>query len=239
MQNLERRLAELESRVTNLERLRRIDMNARIQMLRRVCSYLKSADLHGDYCEFGVGEGQTFCYAARVMGHRYPDMRFWGFDTFCGMPAAEGADAHVPFNIGAAEGAFSPKESAQAIRRQALAGAPRVDSSRIITVEGLFADTLRENGNLPTNITVAFVDPIHYEPTKIVLDFITGKLRVGSVLIFDDWFSMRNSPQYGNQRACREWIETTGHKISPMFSYAGTGRVFSVQECAGDSGAAL
>ena len=239
MRDLERRLAALEGRVTNLERLRRIDMNARIQMLRRVCSYLKSADLHGDYCEFGVGEGRTFCYAARVMGHRYPDMRFWGFDTFRGMPAAQGLDAHVPFNTDTVEGDFSPKESADAIRRNALAGAPTVASSRILTVEGLFADTLRGGGDLPEDITVAFIDPIHYEPTKTVLNFMTGKLHIGSVLIFDDWFSMRNSPQYGNQRACREWLEATGHKISPMFSYAGTGRVFSVQECAGDGCAAL
>ena len=48
MQDLEKRLAELESRVTNLERLRRIYMKSRIPMLRRVCFFLKIAGLNGD-----------------------------------------------------------------------------------------------------------------------------------------------------------------------------------------------
>src|SRR3954469_18163044 len=42
----------------------------------------------GDYFEFGLWRGKTFS-SARVMKlrHRLHTMRFWGFDSFQGLPA--------------------------------------------------------------------------------------------------------------------------------------------------------
>jgi hypothetical protein len=49
------------------------------------------------------------------------------------------------------------------------------------------------------------VDCDLYESAKVVLDFMTPLLTAGSVLVFDDWFSFRGDPAFGEQRACAEW----------------------------------
>jgi hypothetical protein len=46
-----------------------------------------------------------------------------------------------------------------------------------------------------------------YSSTKPVLEFITNLIDNGTILIFDDWFSYKGSPNHGEQKACNEWLE--------------------------------
>jgi Macrocin-O-methyltransferase (TylF). len=225
--NLEERIAQLEQRISDLEHCRYRDNNVRFEMIRRIDSYLVSADLKGDYCEFGVGQGKTFSYAVHTLHKRYPHMRFWGFDTFEGMPEAQGLDAQMPFDTGHTQGNFSCPE--QSVRGIVMQYSPDIAAERLNTVPGLFTDTFKTVNDKIYNVSVAFIDPIYYESTVTVLDFLTDKITTGSVIIFDDWFAMRNLPDYGNQKACNEWVAQHNIRLSPFFSFGGTGMVFTVQ----------
>ena len=50
-----------------------------------------------------------------------------------------------------------------------------------------------------------------YESTVPVLEFLTDLVGQGTILIFHDWFRFRASPNCGEQRACREWLERNPH----------------------------
>ena len=65
-----------------------------------------------------------------------------------------------------------------------------------------------------------------------VLKFITPYLERGSVIVFDDWHAFRNNPNYGEQRACREWLKQNPKiKLAELFTYGYGGIVFTVTSC--------
>ena len=62
--------------------------------------------------------------------------------------------------------------------------------------------------------------------------FLTKYVRQGTILIFDDWFTYRNSPNHGEQRAVEEWLSKNPH-ISLTeyykFSYHGISFIVNIQ----------
>jgi len=81
--------------------------------------------------------------------------------------------------------------------------------SRIATIKGWFNSSLSPGGHAcgsVSKVAAAWIDCDLYESTVPVLDFLTDRLSVGSVLQFDDWRCYRNLPDFGHQRACREWL---------------------------------
>ena len=55
--------------------------------------------------------------------------------------------------------------------------------------------------------SIVMIDCDLYSSTKSVLNFITPLLRNGTVLIFDDWFAYKGSPNEGEQKATKEWLQ--------------------------------
>ncbi|MFM7566265.1 MAG: class I SAM-dependent methyltransferase [Flavobacteriales bacterium] len=134
-----------------------------------------------DYLEFGVSKGDSFrWWTARI---KHPDARFYGFDTFTGLPEDWG-----PFK----KGDMSSGESL-----------PEINDSRFAFYQGLFQQTL-----LPflsefdaSRKKVIHMDADLYTATLYVLTLITPYLREGDVLFFDEF----NVPQH-EFKAFTEWI---------------------------------
>ena len=81
-------------------------------------------------------------------------------------------------------------------------------------------------------IAMTWIDCDLYESTVPVLDFITPYLAVGTVIVFDDWRCFRNHPDFGEQRACREWLESNKQiQLAELFAYGCCGMVFTVRSC--------
>ena len=81
-------------------------------------------------------------------------------------------------------------------------------------------------------IAMTGIDCDLYEATLPVLDFITPYLAVGTVIVFDDWRCFRNHPDFGEQRACREWLESNKQiQLAELFAYGCCGMVFTVRSC--------
>lgn len=225
LRDAQSRIAALEARLTWLER--RVN-NRRWAAVEEMGDYLVGAQVPGDYCEFGVYQGQTFQYAARLLAPALPDMRFFGFDSFEGLPAPTGIDCIEGYSSNFKAGEFAvPLE----VVRRAVTDAG-TDMSKVRFIKGWFdntlnAETARKLGL--TRVAAAWIDCDLYESSVPVLDFLTGKLSVGSILLFDDWRVFRNLPDFGQQRATREWLERNpAIKLSELFSFGHHGLAFSV-----------
>jgi hypothetical protein len=214
-----------------IEQLEYRSINRRYYAVEQVAEYLIGAQIPGDYCEFGVWQGATFSHAFKVMSPYFPDMQFTAFDSFEGLPVPRGIDAVDGYSSHFYETQFSCSEEdfIRNIRRNG------VNLARVRTVKGWFNKTL--TGQAATSygvdhIAVAWIDCDLYESTVPVLDYLTGRIGAGSVILFDDWRCFRNLPDFGQQRAVREWLERNpGLALHELLSFGWNGAAFTVEKC--------
>jgi O-methyltransferase len=118
-----------------------------------------------NYLEFGVFDGGSFLWWADKL--KYPSTRFYGFDTFEGLPENWGA-----FKAGEME-----------------SGIPSTSDSRCNFVKGLFQDTLP--GFLKTfdnsKRMVIHMDADLFSSTLYVLTSIAPYLKSGDIIMFDEF----------------------------------------------------
>ena len=177
------------------------------EILKMAMEYAAHNKLNGDYLEFGVWKGRSFSRAYNIWKHLFfnhgelKSMRFYAFDSFEGLPELKNEDAGGEFNKGqylCTEEDFK-KNIAQA----------GVDLNRVGIIKGWFDKILNDETKkkLPLkHAAVIFIDCDLYESTVSVLDFITDYLVNGSVVVFDDWFCFKGSPEKGEQKAFKEWL---------------------------------
>lgn len=136
--------------------------------------------LVGSAVEFGVGSGTS----TRIIADHMPVV---GFDSGQGLPE----DWRPEF----------PKHS--------LAyGIPEVDNA--VIVEGWFEDTLpgADFGGLGF-IGLVHLDADLYSSTATALKYVGPYLRLGAVVVFDEWHGYPTAEQH-EQRAWREFADDTG-----------------------------
>ena len=161
--------------------------------------------IEGDYLEFGVFEGDSFV-AAFHLARKYqlPNMRFYAFDSFEGLPQSTGIDATD--QPGLAKGALS---SGGVERFRSIISRRGVDLRKVDLIPGFYQDSLKRK--LPIkSAAIVYIDCDLYASTKPVLEFIGDYLQDGTILIFDDWFLFKGRPDRGEQRAFREWLAASG-----------------------------
>ena len=190
--------------------------------VRCASSFLAWNQIEGDYLEFGVYEGRSFAAAYRAIWaarervrnfigsedierwfHQRP--RFIAFDSFSGLPGGE-AERHADYG----EGAYSCSEE-QFLENIKNEG---VNLDDVSTVAGFYDQTLTSGLKDKLNLKRAccvLIDCDLYESTVPVLEFITDLVDQGTIIIFDDWYRYKGSPQKGEQRACNEWLARNPH----------------------------
>lgn len=205
--------------------------NRRHRAIEDLAEYLIVSEVRGDYLEFGVAGGSTFAHACGVFSSHpfFEPMRLFALDSFEGLPEPTGIDAEGGYTSHFHRSQYAYSES-QFLANLTDAGA---DISRVITVRGWFHESLTKEmaaEHRVTKIAAAWIDCDLYESTVPVLKFITPYLETGSVVLFDDWNCFRNQPDYGEQRACREWIEANpAITLHPLFTIGGHGMAFTVE----------
>ena len=123
-----------------------------------------------EYLEFGVWNGKSIKYWSEL--NRHPDSRFFGFDTFEGLP-----ERWRFFAKALPKGSFDAK-----------GGTPEFDDARVIWIKGLFQNVLPDflkrftaNHRLIINC-----DADLYSSTLYVLASMNPFLKPGSIVILDE-----------------------------------------------------
>lgn len=158
--------------------------------------------LIGDYVEFGVYQGASFAHVCNTASEYIPEMRFFAFDSFEGLPELRGVDVGGEFY----QGQFGCSRD-QFEKNLVKAG---VNLDRVIISQGWFDKTLTKefcDKEILSTVSLAFIDCDLYESCVPVLEFLTPLLRQGSILLFDDWYNFRAAPDRGVQRATLEWLQ--------------------------------
>ena len=156
----------------------------------------------GDYYEFGVFKGYCLWYSQQLAKKYQLSMRFFGFDSFAGIPKPTSIDANGDFYEG--QFACSKKQVLKNIRRQGA------DLSQITLVEGFFRTSLVPKVYKKYHmekIAIALIDCDLYSSTNDVLAFIKPLLQKNSILLFDDWNSFGGDPKKGQRRSVREFMK--------------------------------
>jgi hypothetical protein len=196
----------------------------------------------GDYLEFGTFRGESlvaFVHAAEA--HGLDDMRFFGFDSFEGLPEtptcppARSTDSEASFVAG--NYACSQEELTQILKKN------DVDMAKVTLVPGFYDQSLTPElkKSLPIErAAVVNIDCDLYESTVDVLAFVTSYLRDGTLLLFDDWLAFAGHPLRGERRACREWLERNPDiHLTEYFKYTHSGVAFIVSRLSADEQRAL
>jgi O-methyltransferase len=225
-------LESLQMRVKTLEvRLMDQQRSKRYWGIDEMTDYLVGAEVEGDYFEFGVYRGVNFAYAARKLGPCFPHMRYYAVDSFEGLPAPRSIDAIEGYtgHFHEKDYACSHEEFLRHLQKEA------VDLDKVTCIKGWFHKTLRDDhpqAGAIRKIAAAYIDCDLYESTVPVLQYLTRRLSVGSILLFDDWRNFRNLPDRGQQRACREWLENNpALELRELFSIGFNGIALTVSSC--------
>jgi O-methyltransferase len=192
------------------------------EALAKSCADLVGDD--GDYYEFGLFRGYTFWYAQQVCRELgMTGTRFYGFDSFRGLPEVEGIDqANNQFFKG--QFACSREDVARNLSKHG------VDWSRTTLIEGFFSDTLTRESKRRypfRRVNVAFIDCDLYASTCEVLDWLPDLLSDGSILLFDDWHAFGEGDELGQPRAFAEFLEKNPElRAEPFVEFADNGKGF-------------
>ena len=120
-----------------------------------------------NYLEFGVAEGVSFRWFVQTL--RNPENRFYGFDTFTGLPEDFG-----PYKKGTFDNKNKP---------------PEIEDRRVKFFQGLFQQTLfvflTELNNNKRNIIM--LDADLYSATLYVLTRLGPLLKKGDIIFFDEF----------------------------------------------------
>lgn len=200
--------------------------------LKKVLYLSAMESLEGDYLEFGVFRGSSFCHAMRCvrsLARIDPNataMRFFGFDSFQGFGELSSDDKH-PFYT---DNNFAT--SLQAVEQRAARAAGGL-THRL--VPGFFENSLSD-GAAAFGIETArviFLDSDTYASGKAALEFCAPVVKAGTFIVLDDHFSYRGSRDRGVARAFTEFVEEGGLDVRQLFSYGMGGTAYVVASAEG------
>ena len=164
------------------------DYSKRYKLYEYVITTLNLKSEAFDYLEFGVSGGYSFKWW--VTNTINPDSRYYGFDTFEGLPEDWGT-----YNKG-----------------DMIANIPTVNDSRAVFIKGLFQDSLP--GFLAANhINVEKKKIIHldadlFSSTLFALTSLAPYLKKGDILIFDE-FNVPNHEFFAFRIFCDSYYVKT------------------------------
>jgi len=179
----------------------------------------------GDYYEFGVFKGYTFWQAqlvAQELG--VEQMRFFGFDSFEGLPQIHGVDdiEEGPFYEG--QYAWTLNQVKKELDKRGA------DWERCSLIKGYFETTLSEKTRSQYGMrkaSVVLIDCDLYESASVALEFLKNMFVDGTILIMDDWNAFDRDESRGERLALSEFTQTNPHWVAePWFPYGRYGQVF-------------
>ncbi len=197
------------------------------EVLDRAFKYAKSLHTlkNRDYYEFGTFKGYSI-WKSQQLANTYgaATMKFYGFDSFCGLPKPAGIDDAGYFY----EGQYNCAKATVIKNIKSHGG----DLTRIHLIEGYFDKSLKKQLIYKYKmkpISIVYIDCDLYSSTKDVLSFIKNLLIKDSLILFDDWNAFSDNKDKGEQLAFYEFKRKNPDiKFRKDFSFCWHGQAFRV-----------
>ena len=194
-------------------------------MLAQAFEFKAINNVKGDYFEFGLWRGKTFCYA-HIMKHRYRqlDTKLFGFDSFQGLPEIADEKDNI-WHEG--QFAYSEDKLRAHLKRQGILD----HEFELIPgyYENSLTDSLHEQFH-NKSAAIVYIDCDLYESTIPVLNFMRRYLVNGTIICFDDYYNYKAAADQGEQRAMREFLQEHQEiQFIPYFDYSPLGKSFIVR----------
>ncbi|QWD98820.1 class I SAM-dependent methyltransferase [Polynucleobacter sp. MG-5-Ahmo-C2] len=192
--------------------------------------YLSAIEnIEGDYLEFGVFTGSSFCHSIRCckkLAKINPNTlktKFFGFDSFSGFGDLNEDDEH-PFYT---DENFSTSLSAVNNRVQRIA-----QGIEFKLIPGFFSDSLKVGSHRMgiDKSRIIFIDSDTYSSANEALAFCIPTLQEGTFIVLDDYYSYRGSEARGVARAFNEFVSQGGINVRHVFNYGMGGVVYVVSK---------
>jgi O-methyltransferase len=179
----------------------------------------------GDYLEFGLFKGYSFWYAQSVADRLgLTSMRFFGFDSFCGLPEIGPVDQTKNRDFYKGQYACSRDDVVRNLNSKGI------DWKRTFLIEGYYADSLNPAVKTRHGLkqaAIILVDCDLYESTTQVLSFVEDLLSDETILMFDDWNCFDCDDNRGQRRAVREFLQChPWWYLENLFAYGIYGHTF-------------
>jgi hypothetical protein len=186
-------------------------------------------DVEGDYLEFGVFTGSSFCHSiscCKKLAKSNPktlNTKFYGFDSFAGFGTLAEDDKH-PFYTDENFATSLPKVNRRVKR---VAG-----DIKFQLVPGFFSDSLKDGAKQLgiEKSRIIFIDSDTYSSANEALTFCIPTVQEGTFIVLDDYYSYRGSENKGVARAFSEFVAQSKIKVRHVFTYGMGGAVYVVSE---------
>ncbi|MFT4668074.1 MAG: O-methyltransferase [Gammaproteobacteria bacterium] len=186
-------------------------------------------DVPGDYLEFGVFTGSSFCHSIRCnqkVGYLNTsglETRFFGFDSFSGFGNIKEDDKHSFYTDENFDTDFDKVE--RRVRKIA-------QDTKFKLVPGFFSDSLSLG---PSSFgiekaRIIFVDSDTYSSSHEALVFCENIVQLGTFIVLDDYYSYKGSSSRGVTKAFEEFVDRSSIKVRRVFTYGMGGAVFVVSD---------
>jgi O-methyltransferase len=184
-------------------------------------------DIEGDYLEFGVFKGSSFCHSIRCahsLKKIHPSVkstRFYGFDSFEGFGDLLEDDVHSFYTNENFETNYEFVDNR--VRKMSK-------SSEYILIKGFFNETLRLGAEYHgiKKTRIVFIDSDTYSSSIDALRFVLPTIQEGSYIILDDFFSYKGSKEKGVAKAFEEFVKEGNLLVRRVMDYGMGGCVFIV-----------
>ncbi len=200
--------------------------------------------IEGDYIEFGIYKGRGMINAAHSIKYAFEkrintkennqdllqlkkrqdmleNIKLVGFDSFEGLPKLTQADKYSDdFKEG--QYVYSPEKAYKNII-DAL-NKFNAPTDNVMLVKGWFENTVNKSMFKKLGVAKASIINIDcdlYSSTLTVLNGSLDLIQDGTILIFDDWFCFKGSPNHGQQKAFSQWKESQPGIITTEFHSEG------------------
>lgn len=159
-----------------------------------------AANVEGCVVECGTWKGGMLAGIAEVLG---PQRRYFGFDSFEGLPPAKEIDGRAALAWQSDTASPHFHENCRASRRDAEIAMQRSGAKHVELVAGWFDHTLPK-WTAPEPIALLRLDADWYDSTRTCLEHLMPQMAANGLVIIDDYYTWD-----GCARAVHDWIADT------------------------------
>ncbi|MDC3178988.1 TylF/MycF family methyltransferase [Flavobacteriales bacterium] len=192
--------------------------------------YLSAIEgIEGDYLEFGVFTGSSFCHSIRCckkllkINPNLKSTKFFGFDSFEGFGNLDQDDKH-PFYT---DQNFSTSFDKVQKRVRSIS-----EPFNYKLIKGFFSDSLK-HGSSSLGIKksrVVFIDSDTYSSSRDAFNFVIDTIQEGTFIVLDDYYSYKGSEFKGVALAFNEFVDKGKFSTRHVLNYGMGGVVYIVSK---------